>query len=149
MFYMVWLVLGIVLTIPLLLFAQRLKYRTLTLLFGRSLLVAALIYLGFAVLWGTSTWVVIELAGVAAYGLFYWLALRSSLIWLSFGWLLHPVWDLVLHMHGPGAHVAPHWYAVACLSFDVVVAGYILYRVIKQRRTTSPEPVPENGKTLV
>ena len=79
--------------------------------------------------WGNSVWIAIEALGVFVYALFYWLSTKYSAIWLSLGWLLHPVWDVVLHLFGPGAHVAPEWYAVACLSFDIVVAAYIFYRV--------------------
>ena len=46
---------------------------------------------------------------------------------MALGWSMHVIWDVGLHLMGPGHHVAPEWYAVACLSFGLVVAGYIIY----------------------
>ena len=60
------------------------------------------------------------------YGLFYALALKHGILWLGLGWLLHPLWDLLLHLYGPGHHVVPQWYAWACLSFDAAVFGFIV-----------------------
>ena len=127
--YFLWLSLGAVLSIPLLALANRLKRHSMIHLLGISLIIAAIIYIGFAVVWGSTVWVAVEALGVLIYTLFYWLSTRYSALWLSLGWLLHPVWDVVLHVSGPGSHVAPEWYAIACLSFDMVVAAYILHRV--------------------
>ena len=93
-----------------------------------ALMVVAVIYVGFAFVWGDAGWVAIEIAGVPAYGLFVWLAIRHSFNWLAVGWGLHPAWDVMLHLLGPGKAVAPEWYAVACITFDLLVAGYILSR---------------------
>ena len=48
---------------------------------------------------------------------------------LAVGWQLHSVWDVGLHLRGPGRHVAPDWYAIACVSFDVLLAVVIARRV--------------------
>jgi len=132
MYYFFWFCLGVVLAVPLLVLAERVKLNLMTHLMGLSLVTAAIIYIGFALVWGDSQWLLIEFSGVVAYGIFYLLALRFSAIWLSLGWLLHPVWDVMLHLKGPGLHIAPEWYAVACLSFDIVVAAYIFMRLKKQ-----------------
>ncbi|RZI85335.1 MAG: hypothetical protein EOP38_05395 [Rubrivivax sp.] len=90
---------------------------------------AALIYVGFA--WqepSSSPWLAIEFAGVVVYGTFGVLGLKGSWNWLIAGWLLHPLWDLALHHAGPGAHIAPAWYAIACLAFDVIVAADMAFR---------------------
>ncbi|GAA5315140.1 MAG: hypothetical protein AseanaTS_03440 [Candidatus Pelagadaptatus aseana] len=139
MYFTLWFVLGLLFVAPLLLFAQRLRFKTMVKLMGRSLIIAALIYIGFALLWGNTEWLVIEVMGVALYGLFYWLALRHSALWLSLGWLLHPLWDVMLHMLGPGAHVVPDWYAIACVSFDLAAALYIVYRIELEKRLTKLE----------
>ena len=55
-----------------------------------------------------------------------WLGLRRSPLWLAAGWALHPVWDIALHFFGPGRAFAPETYTIACLSYDLVVAGYIV-----------------------
>jgi hypothetical protein len=52
------------------------------------------------------------------------LGLRGSPMWLAAGWALHPVWDIALHYFGPGRAVAPETYAIACLSYDLLVAAY-------------------------
>lgn len=128
MLYSFWFLIGVVGALRLILYANRFRKKSLTKLFGISLLVAAVIYVGFAIIWGDSNWLAVESLGVLFYGLFYWLAVRYSLLWLALGWSMHVIWDVGLHLLGPGHHVAPEWYAVACLSFDLVVAGYIVYR---------------------
>jgi len=129
MYYFLWFCLGVLLAVPLVILAESVKLNVMTHLMGVSLVIAAIIYIGFALVWGDTPWLFIELSGVVVYGLFYFLAVRFSAIWLSVGWLLHPIWDVVLHLNGPGSHLAPEWYAVACLSFDIVVAAYIFRRL--------------------
>ncbi|MCW8964660.1 MAG: DUF6010 family protein, partial [Gammaproteobacteria bacterium] len=90
--------------------------------------IAAIFYVVFAIIWGNSKWLLIEAIGIPVYGLFVWAAIRYSSYWLSIGWLLHPVWDVVLHVLGPGNFVAPEWYAVGCITFDILVAIYIMFR---------------------
>jgi hypothetical protein len=70
-------------------------------------------------------WVLIELAQVIGFGVMALLSLRGSPQWLSVAWLLHPVWDVAVHYRGPG-NFAPWTYSLACLSFDLAVAAYIL-----------------------
>ncbi|WP_415904135.1 DUF6010 family protein [Neptuniibacter sp. QD48_55] len=95
-------------------------------IFGIALVIAALIYIGFAVLYGASTtWLFIETVGVLIYGSSYLLAKHFGLHFLALGWLLHPVWDVGLHLVGAGGHFAPEWYAVMCISFDLVAAVYL------------------------
>jgi hypothetical protein len=92
---------------------------------GNTLLIAALIYVAFALIWGDSRWLMIELVGVIIYGLFIRLSHIYSIKFLALGWLLHPLWDATLHLYGPAHSLAPTWYAVACISFDIIIAGYI------------------------
>jgi hypothetical protein len=95
---------------------------------GIGLIVAALIYLVFAVSGGADAkWMILELVGVAIYGSFAAMGTRASPWWLVAGWLLHPVWDVAIHYYGAGAAFTPAWYAIACVSFDVAVAAYIAY----------------------
>ena len=90
------------------------------------LAVAALAYVGFAVRGGAGpAWVVAEALGVAVYVAVGARGLRGSLGWLAAGWALHPLWDVALHVVGPGAAFAPASYAVPCLTFDLVVAGAV------------------------
>lgn len=127
---MLWLLFGLILVAPLLYFADAKNLDDASRLLGKSLVVAAFVYVLFAVAWGGDKyWLAIEALGIAVYGLFYWLSLRGSPLWLAVGWLAHPVWDVPLHLLGPGSHIVPEWYAVACVSFDAAVALYIICRV--------------------
>ncbi len=90
-----------------------------------GLIIAALIYIGLAIFEGDSRWVGVEAAGTLLYSAFALAGLKYTVRWIAIGWLLHPLWDLVVHYAGPGAHIVPAWYAWACLSFDVIVALYI------------------------
>ncbi len=99
---------------------------------GRSLLaaflfVAAAVYIVFAVRAGEGAdWVVGEVVGVGIYGAMALRGLRGSLLWLAAGWALHPVWDVALHYFGPGGSFAPASYTITCVSFDLLVAAYVI-----------------------
>ncbi len=103
---------------------------------GRSvlaifLLAAAGAYFGFAtlgrdVVGSPPIWILIELAQGIVFGAFALLGLRGSPYWIAAGWALHPVWDVVVHFIGPGQAFTPWTYAIACLSFDWLVALYIV-----------------------
>lgn len=99
----------------------------------QGLIIAAIVYVGFATIWGNGLWFLIEIGGLLIYGLFVLLALRYTMIWLAVGWALHSIWDLGLHWIGQGHTIAPAWYVIACLSFDLLVAGYILTRIDRWR----------------
>jgi hypothetical protein len=100
-----------------------------------GLLLAAAIYVAFAFAFGADSvdWVALESIGLLAFGCLGWLGIRGNVLWLAAGWGLHPLWDVGLHWHGPGAAVVPAWYAVACVSFDLVVAIYILAQPARSR----------------
>ena len=103
---------------------------------GRSLLViflfvAAGAYFGFATLGREVVdtqpiWMLVELAQVIVFGAIALLGLRGSPYWIAAGWALHPFWDVVLHYIGPGHSFTPWTYAIACVSFDWLVAIYIV-----------------------
>ena len=91
---------------------------------GATLVVAALFYLWFAIAaHAGAAWVAVELAGVAIYGVAAMRGVRGSAWWLVAGWTLHPIWDVALHLAGPGKSFAPAWYATSCLTYDLIVAG--------------------------
>ena len=103
---------------------------------GRSLLViflfiAAGAYFGFATLGRELVdtqplWMLVEIAQVIVFGAIGLLGLRGSPYWIAVGWVLHPFWDVVVHYIGPGHAFTPWTYAIACISFDWLVALYIV-----------------------
>lgn len=111
---------------------------------GRTLLATVLFaaagaYFGFAFNPGTPRiWVLIELLQVIAFGTLGLYGWRGSPYWLALGYALHPVWDFGLHYVGPGNSFAPLPYAIACISFDWVVAAYILIAYRWLGLTTRP-----------
>jgi hypothetical protein len=96
-------------------------------LLATALILAAVFYVLFALRGAAGpAWTVVELVGIAAYATMGLMGLRRSPMWLAAGWALHPLWDLVLHYFGPGHSFAPENYTIACLSFDLVVAAYVV-----------------------
>lgn len=117
---------GLLLGGAFLLFTDRYGYRTRGRILGRGLIVAGSIYLIITVVQGEFLQAAIESGGVILCALAYWLSTRHSLYWLAAGWSLHPLWDVLLHLNGGDIDVPVEWYAVACISFDLLVATYIV-----------------------
>ena len=113
---------------------------------GRTVLATVLFaaagaYFGFAFNETTPrVWVLIELLQVVAFGLFGLYGWRGSPYWLALGYALHPLWDFGVHHLGPGRTFAPLAYVIACISFDWVVALYILiaYRLFDLASRPAP-----------
>jgi uncharacterized protein DUF6010 len=113
---------------------------------GRTLLATVLFaaagaYLGFA--FNPSTprvWLLVELLQCIAYGTLGLYGWRGSPYWLALGWVLHPLWDFGVHHLGPGREFAPLGYVIACISFDWVVALYIViaYRLLHLANRQAP-----------
>jgi hypothetical protein len=99
---------------------------------GRTLLATVLFaaagaYFGFAVIGPASRiWLLIELLQVVGVGVLGLMGWKGSAKWLALGWALHPLWDFGVHHLGPGRGFAPLAYVFACITFDWVVAAYIL-----------------------
>lgn len=100
--------------------------------FAGSLLIAALIYVGFAVSGfytdtASENWLLIEFLGVFIYFAFAYLGVKVSVWFLAIGWAMHVFWDVGLHFGGNVAFV-PGYYPSVCIGFDIVFAIYIAYR---------------------
>ncbi|MEW5931483.1 MAG: DUF6010 family protein, partial [Gemmatimonadota bacterium] len=82
--------------------------------------------------------VLLELAGTAAFGGVALLGLvRRSPGTVALGWALHPVWDVALHTWGTMEAYTPEGWVVACIGFDLLLAG-----LIARGRAGAPAPVP-------
>ena len=90
-----------------------------------ALVLAAAVYVGFAV---TQQNIAVTITALVGFLVFSGLALygRVSFWLLATGWLLHGLWDFILHLLRPEVFV-PSWYGLACLGFDVALAGFIVY----------------------
>ncbi len=113
---------------------------------GRTLLATVLFaaagaYFGFAFNDFTARyWVLIELLQVVAFGTLGLYGWRGSPFWLALGYALHPLWDFGVHHLGTGRAFAPLAYVIACISFDWVVALYIViaYRLLHLANRQAP-----------
>ncbi|MGB3542250.1 DUF6010 family protein [Rubrivirga sp.] len=120
-----WLGLGVVLAIPYILAGRRLGDGG-TRWWMLGLIVAALVYVGFAVARSAPPMAIaFEAGGVFLYGAIAANGLRGDVRWIGAAWLLHPVWDIGLH-HPGGFAYAPTEYVLLCSTFDVVVGVYLL-----------------------
>ncbi len=124
------LLLGAVAAAGLILYARRLRRRGELLVYAQGLAVAALIYVAFAVAGGDSGALGVELLGLGAFAAAAVLGWRWTPWILAFGWAAHTGWDAA-RLAEP--HV-PDWYAIACLAFGLLLAGYIGITVILGRR---------------
>ena len=117
------ILLGALLAAPLVLAAR--GRRVERQIYAAGLVVAALVYVGFAAAAGAGTAALArELIGVALFGAVAWLGLRRAAIWLAAGWAAHVGWDLLLHPLSE-AGFAPAWYVRACIGFDLALAAWI------------------------
>lgn len=136
--WIVWLPAGVILAIIFIRVARTLNEPKV---FAIVLIVAALIYVGFAV-FGDATGgrVALEILGVILYGTAAVLGLRVNPWWLAIGWGAHPVWDAGLQLMGGGHEYVPSWYAISCISFDAVLALYIAYQCSRPGPDNSFKP---------
>ena len=79
----------------------------------------------------------LQVIGFGVLGLYGW---RGSPYWLALGYALHPLWDFGVHHLGPGRTFAPLPYVISCISFDWVVALYIViaYRLLHLASRQAP-----------
>jgi hypothetical protein len=92
--------------------------------FAVGLVVAALIYVGFALPTADGRWLMLETAGVAIFGGVAWFGVVRP-AWLATGWMAHVIWDVGLHLDR-AQPVVGTGYPLACIGFDLIVAGFLL-----------------------
>jgi hypothetical protein len=122
-----WTVLGVALALPYIAAGRTKRGRPARVWWAGGLVVAALVYVGFASAAGAG-WahLGVEVGGVVIFGAFAALGLRGLPGWTAAGWLLHPIWDLAVGHPG-----APEWYLWACLGFDAVVGVWLWGRALR------------------
>lgn len=96
--------------------------------YAAGLVLAALIYLVFAVAGGAALgWVALETAGLLLFSAAALPGVRGKVWALALGWAAHSAWDLLLHGQA-GAAFVPDWYPAVCAGFDLALALYISLR---------------------
>lgn len=92
-----------------------------------GLVVAAALYVVFAIRSESVDWIGLELLGLSVFG---GIAAAGAWRWSSLlvvGWAAHVGWDVLLH--GAATPFVPGWYPPLCVGFDLVVAGAIILRL--------------------
>ena len=92
-----------------------------------GLVVAAALYVVFAIRTASLQWIGLELLGLAVFSA---IAAAGAWRWSSLlvvGWVTHVAWDVLLH--GAATPFVPSWYPPLCVGFDLVVAGAIIQRL--------------------
>ena len=121
--------------------ARQQRPRSEAVLYAIGLVIAAIIYAGFAVAGAAEPrWMAIEFAGILPFAAFAWLGLRYSTWWLAAGWLAHPLWDTGLHLVSGTPAFVPSWYPIVCIGFDLLVAGAIAMRLLVARAVATEAP---------
>jgi hypothetical protein len=114
---------GLTLIIPTLL-SRDTAFGLLAILLG----MIASVYLGYALGDGRLRAFQVEYVGMVAFAALATIALaQGSAVLLALGYLAHGLWDLVHHRRGVEVRM-PWWYVPLCLSYDTVVAIYVLVR---------------------
>jgi hypothetical protein len=120
------IVLGAALAVPYVVYARTRRRPAVT--FATGLMIAAAIYVAFALFAADWHSVLVELGGVLLFAAIAFGGLRWRSHLLAIGWLAHVGWDLLLHPVQLGGQIdghAPWWYPALCIGFDLVVAGSI------------------------
>ena len=143
MLLVIALLVGVVLAFLLVWGARRQSADGARRIYAVGLLIASLVYVCFAAFGDASRrWLAFEIAGVIVYSTFAWVGVRkrSDLV-LGTGWAAHALWDVLLHLHQPGAEYTPAFYLWMCVGFDLVLAG-VLFRSPRRTAGTAKVQVP-------
>jgi hypothetical protein len=129
-----WTVIGVVLGALFLGVARAGGARRGRRMLGLGLVVAALVYVAFALRGGApGPWLAAELAGTAVFAAVAAVGVRFSGWVLALGWGAHVLWDVLLHLSGTGGAFTPAPYPWMCVGFDLLVAGYVAMLQVRGR----------------
>ncbi len=123
---------GIVSAIILVLLVQKIYPNQTVAVWRNGLVLAAVIYVGFALFGKNWEWLPIEIGGVIIYGTLALLSKKYSQYFLAIGWACHVLWDVLLHSNGDPSFV-PSWYPGVCIGFDLVIAGYFVWYFLRKK----------------
>lgn len=127
------IVIGLIIALTCIFIVQRIYPKKDHAFWRIGLIMAALVYVGFALFGGYTNYLPLELGGVVLYGLFAFLSKKHTLYWLALGWGLHIAWDVFLH-GGASTPFVPHWYPGLCIGFDIAIALYLIYLISKREK---------------
>ena len=141
--FTLWFVAGIVFAVPFLLIAYRLDEKYERAFLGVGLVIASGIWVLFSAYHSDPKWMGIEIAGMVLYTAFAVIGAGRSYLLIGVGWAFHSIWDIVLHVTGPGYSMVTEpanalWYSVACCSFDLLVAVYVCFKLSEDRYAQRP-----------
>lgn len=125
------LLIGVLIAAGVLFYYRNLKRFQMKKFFSLTLIIAALVYVVFAIygaLIGVAgfNWLLVEMVGVLIYSIFSYLGIRTNPLFLAIGWATHVVWDVALHW-GNKADFVPQFYPGVCIGFDLAFAAFIVY----------------------
>ncbi len=140
------LALGGVLAVGLVLVARRGGAQRERRVFAIGLVVATVVYVVAAAIELHPAALLMEGLGVIAFGA---VALAGARRWpalLATGWALHVAWDVGLHLVVQQPYIGA-WYPTLCISFDLVVAGYVGWQALRAplARATADQPTARVG----
>jgi hypothetical protein len=95
-----------------------------------------------------AVWLGFEMTGVAIFGSAALLSMIGSLWWLAAGFALHPVWVIVFHYVGAGSAFVPKEYSLANAAFDLTLAAYLIYEILRGPRSAIAASVLEQGSPV-
>ncbi|MGA8171832.1 MAG: PTS sugar transporter subunit IIA [Methylocystis sp.] len=112
-----------------------------------ALIAVSFLYVGFALRSNDpNSWVAVEMTGVAVFGSLAYMSIIFSPWFLLVGLALHPLWAIVFHYSGSGSVFTPPPFALANAGFDVALALYAGYAILRQRGDKTANPVTQDNR---
>ncbi len=100
-------------------------------IYAVALIIAASIYVGFSFVSQNTIWILTEIIGIILFSIIAFMGIKLSPWFLAMGWLIHPVWDLLIDNHSLTIFV-PQWYPTVCIGYDIAIALYIAWKCIQE-----------------
>ena len=137
--FLIEIIIGVILAVLVFYPYRNLKPKTLKKFFARTLFIAAVIYVGFAIfglIFGTADifWLLIEFGGVLIFTVVAYFGFKKTALFLAIGWATHVLWDVGLHL-GDKAEFVPWFYPGVCVGFDLAFAVFIIHKFFIAEKT--------------